>query len=282
MKPERAPGGLDSLMKRLLIIAASGILALPASGQIRSGTIVVLGQSQTRLVIAADSRATFDSGIVNDRKCKIAAFKGAHAIFASTGISGYSMRGMTDRMDSWSTIGEAKIAVTEEQSASEPADAGDAALKLAELWGSHILPRFKQLALRYPQQFQKMAARSGERDERGQTLANGLFAIAYKGHIALAISRISLQGESIFSDANRGECPDLCFIGETAVIDSHRDQRNLFDGPDKMKLAIGLVALTEKEDTSETVGGPIDALELLSDGTIIWKQKKAACAGSED
>jgi hypothetical protein len=46
--------------------------------------------------------------------------------------------------------------------------------------------------------------------------------------------------------------------------------------------AMSLVDKTIRQDTTGVVGGKIDALELLNDGTINWKQKKDNCPDSRD
>lgn len=258
----------------LAILAALTVASCHA--QIQSGTIVVFGQSQDRFVIASDSRVTPLSGAPDDHQCKIAAFKSGHAVFAATGAAGYTNQGKADPLASWSALTEAKNAVAQRRVGPEPSNAVEAVLGIADAWRVNTLARWKQTAKQHPDEFKQIVAR-----EKG-TLTDGVFAVAYKGQIAFAVSTISVQGDSLIADLHQAKCHDLCSMGQTNVISSHRSQTGLFEGADQMKLAIGLVDLTEKEDRTGAVHGPTDALELFANGTIRWKQKKTACQDSQD
>lgn len=179
-------------------------------------------------------------------------------------------------MPSWSALAEARSAVGHKPISPDPANAIEAVLRIADAWDVNILARWKQEAMLRPEAFRQIVAR-----EKG-VLMNGIFAIAYKGQIAFAVSPISFQGGDLSANPFPGKCRDLCSLGQTDVISSHLNQKGLFEGPDQLNLAIGLVDLTEKEDTTGTVGGPIDALELLTDGKINWEQKKPGCPDSQD
>jgi hypothetical protein len=61
---------------------------------------------------------------------------------------------------------------------------------------------------------------------------------------------------------------------ESAAAESKRKNIEL-----RTLYAIRLIELTEVYDSSGSVGGPVDALELLKDGTIVWAQVKPSCGG---
>ena len=97
-------------MKSLHIIATM-FLSLPnanAGQPMASGTIVVIAQTKSRIIIAADSRVgTTENGTiiqsVDDSSCKIAALNG-HVVFAAAGL-------LSDGKQGWTAISEANAAI---------------------------------------------------------------------------------------------------------------------------------------------------------------------------
>lgn len=65
----------------LLLFAAT----LPAVGQVKSGTIIVVAESQAKVVVAADSRVTRASGPPEDGYCKITMLN-PKLVFAAAGV----------------------------------------------------------------------------------------------------------------------------------------------------------------------------------------------------
>lgn len=61
------------------------VLALPAFAQINLGTVVVIGMSKDKVIIAADSRGTNGDGSHDDNQCKITALNDK-IIFAAAGL----------------------------------------------------------------------------------------------------------------------------------------------------------------------------------------------------
>ena len=188
-------------MKYICAVAVCLFLPLSVDAQIRSGSIAVFTQSKDRFVIAADSRVSYVDGPSDDHECKIAAFESNHVVFAVTGAAGYTNRGGGDQMPSWSALAEARSAVGHKPISPDPANAIEAVLRIADAWDVNIFARWKQEAMLRPEAFRQIVAR-----EKG-VLMNGIFAIAYKGQIAFAVSPISkiLAGASESEDDSQAE-----------------------------------------------------------------------------
>jgi hypothetical protein len=90
----------------LSVLVAICAQSADAGDRIAVGTVVVIAQTQHRVIIAADSRvATMDQGLrvnAEDSQCKIAAL-GGHLVFASAGLLG-------DGSNTWSATSEAVAA----------------------------------------------------------------------------------------------------------------------------------------------------------------------------
>jgi hypothetical protein len=265
-------------MKRILVVL--GFLSvIPAHSQIRSGTIVVFGQTGGRFVIAADSRVAFDNRPPEDNQCKIAASKTNRIVFAATGPVGYTNQGGIDLAPTWNAFDDAKTVVLEEWADPKPDTAAEAAGRLARAWEKKILDRWNTLQLLNPQAFNQAI------DHTHGRFTTGIFAIAYKGQIAFTVSAIVSSNNVLTIQRPDADCSngvDLCASGQTDVFTRYTSQKPFMIYSDQMAQVIKLADLTTTEDTTGTVHGPIDALELLSDGTISWKQKKENCLDSQD
>jgi len=266
-------------MNLRLIVGGVLFSGIFAHAQIKSGTIIVFAQTSSGFVIAADSRVTVDDKPSED-KCKISAFKSNRVVFSATGAAGYTKQGPLDLANTWDAFDEAKAAVLQEWSVPVPVNAQEAANRLSSVWESKMINRWQEEMLVHPDAFKRAAGKAGG------YLTNGVFTIAYKSQIAMALSSIVYADGTIKAtyppsiDCSSGA--KVCSGGETDIVTKYTRFGPFMPDTDPVSRVIKLVELTICEDKSGTVGGPVDALEMLNDGTINWKLKKEACLDSQD
>jgi hypothetical protein len=257
----------------------SGLL-LPgifAHAQIKTGSVLVYTQTSSGFVIAADSRSTWtDARPQDDNQCKIAAFKSNRVVFAASLGAGYENAGPLDLEPSWDTFDQAKEVVLQKWPDPVPANAQEAAQRLSSAWATKMTDRWREVKRYDPGKFAAAVHNHG-------VLTIGIFAIAYQGQVAMAVSSIIDNNGTIsarpLTDPNCAV--DLCAIGKTDTYKRYMSPP-FMPGSPPITRAIGLVDKTIRQDTTGVVGGKTDALELLNDGTINWKQKKDNCPDSRD
>ncbi len=266
-----------------LCLAVTGALlsGVFANAQIKSGTIIVFNQTTSDFFIAADSRENYDKLPPDDNQCKISAFQPSHVIFANSGITGYISSGSSDSVQTWSAHDEAKIAIPQKWPEPIPANATEALKVLTVLWANRMKDRWQETFLAHPEVLRWVTVR-----QRGGPITKGVFAIAFKGRIAIAMVEIRYTNAGMtavfYDDMNCTAGVTICGIGEIEVVSEHLLQGPFMPDSDEISRLIKLVELTATEDKSGTVGGPIDALKMSSDGTITWKQRKEACPESQN
>jgi hypothetical protein len=269
-------------MKTLLFSLASVLTVIyPTQAQVSTrGTIVVFQLAKNEFVIAADSRAVINSGeSAKDSYCKIFAFKSNGTVFSSGGFGSYE-RGKNDLMPSWDVMNEAKRAVVESGPTGKMG-ATDAVHRVAQIWERNMLKRWEQMRVYQPNVVLKTASA-----DKG-ILSTGLFVTSRKGSIVFAWTAIVLDDDKLSIVHPDFPCTSVpCAFGKMGVANKYWDSGKDFMTPPspsmkswsyELRRVIKLVDLTIAEDTSGMVGGPVDALELLNDGTIRWHQRKKNC-----
>jgi hypothetical protein len=257
----------------------SGVLftGIFAHAQSKTGSVLVYTQTSAGFVIAADSRSTWTDGRpADDNQCKIAAFKSNRIVFAVGLGAAYANKGPLDLEPSWDAFDLAKKVVLQKWPDPVPVNAQEAVQRLSSAWATKMIDRWQGVKRFDPGSFAAAVHNHG-------VLTIGIFAIAYQGQVATTVSSIIDNNGTIsvvpLTDPNCAV--DLCAIGKT---DTYR--RNMsppfMPGSPPITRAISLVDKTIRQDTTGVVGGKTDALELLNDGTINWKQKKEVCLDSQD
>ena len=263
---------LRSVMSGLLL---SGIFA---HAQIKTGSVLVYTQTSSGFVIAADSRSTWtDARPQDDNQCKIAAFKSNRVVFAASLGAGYQNAGPLDLEPSWNTFDLAKEVVLEKKwSDPVPVDAQEAVKRLSAAWQTKMIARWQEVKRFDPGKFSAAVHNHG-------VLTIGIFAIAYQGQVAMTVSSIIDNNGTISArPLTDPDCAvDLCAIGKTDTYKRYMSPSFMHGSP-PITRAISLVDKTIRQDTTGVVGGKTDALELLNDGTINWKQRKEVCLDSQD
>jgi hypothetical protein len=106
------------------------VLCTPlAYAQIESGTVVVVGYSKKKVIVAADSRETNDDGAYRDTACKIAALNDK-LIFTATGRAKFISRDVS----LWDATREARTALMNTQKLNSD-KVGDFLDRVAARWG---------------------------------------------------------------------------------------------------------------------------------------------------
>lgn len=262
---------LRSVISGLLL---SGIFA---HAQTRTGSIFVYTQTPSGFVIAADSRSTWTDGRPqDDNQCKIAAFKSKGVVFAASLGAGYQNSGPLDLEPSWDIFDQAKEVILQKWPDPVPVNAQQAVQRLSNAWATRMIARWQEVKHFDPGRFAAAVHSHG-------VLTMGIFAIAYQGQVAMIVSSIIDNNGTIgvlpLTDPNCAV--DLCAIGKTDTYRRNMSPPLMPDSP-PITRAITLVDRTIRQDTTGVVGGNTDALELLNDGTINWKQKKDNCPDSRD
>jgi len=264
-----------------------------ANAQIESGTIVILGYSKQKVVIAADSRESDGQGAYRDEACKIASLNGKF-IFTAAGRTKSIRHEIL-----WDATREARaaLAATERIAGEKPGDFQD---RIAANWG--IL-----LAKNIGENIQADDARSLTDDE---ILVNGLLIgldEVHRIHISHEILRariIAAVPQIVIGPVKVVNIPDtITFSGLSEddifaefqagksdrskkwqhQIPAYAKQHGIKDRD--MVKAMLLVDLTgtygkervPKNPAIHLVGGKIDAVELTISSGIQWIQRKSQC-----
>jgi hypothetical protein len=185
----------------------------------------------------------------------------------------YSQIRQKDTMRSWSTFEVARQAL-------KSAPAGDIG-SIADEWANQMKTKLEAIGTR---RFEALAF-------HGEAIANGVFAIAKDGSIYVAIRNLKLVNGALKIESQ--DCPDgaLGAAGELTVFKELTGDtpRKLTENDpswppkattesDPTALVTLVANLTAKWDPSGYVGGPIDVVELWSDGSIHWVSQKSNCA----
>jgi hypothetical protein len=263
------------LFSVVIILTTCSLLA-PA--QASSGSIVVFALQQDKFSLAADSQTTDQHGSKRYEQCKILALD--HSIlFAAAGFLDYMPVGGNNKTPSWSAFEIARQVV-------KAAPNGDLR-SIADAWADQMKTQLEALGPR----------RVGDLSlSHNDNIANGVFASAKEGRISVATRSLKLESGTFKIESGEDLSDgDLGAVGEIAVYselvgpppprtltkddpDWPHDISPKKDATDRVKL---VASLTAKWDASGYVGGPIDVVELWSDGTIHWISQKPQCMSAQ-
>jgi len=261
------------------------LVVYAAHAQVGTGSIVAFQLAHNKFVIAADSRVILDSGVPDDHECKIAAFKSKGVIFAATNGVSYANKGLNDPMPSWNAIDDARSAVIAEGTTGR-INANNAVDRIAANWESSMQKRWSKMLLYFPDTIRFFASKNNG------GLTNAIFAGARGRSIDLVMTSLVLDNNSVKVERHIQNCSVIpCASGETDVFNKYiASGKGVMTEPPKVMASVGyellrvikLVDLSIAEDKSGTIHGPIDALELSTNGTIRWHQKKCNCPANSD
>jgi len=258
-----------------------------------SGTVIVLGYSKSKAVIAADSRESDNKGEYRDEACKIGVLN-EDLVFAALG----SARSTRREIILWDATREARAAFANTNRLAAESD-GDFIDQVAHGWGMLLAAKIGE----------NVQPEEGLAFSDDEILVDGVF-IGVAGpqelhishqvirakiinkipHIAVDPTKIVTLSDSMqFHVAGEADVFDEFIAGNTERAkkwnaDLKRDMRRKRDDGDVLK-AIRLVDLTgafgvdtvPHRPTVHLVGGKTDAVELHAGGKVRWVQSKPAC-----
>jgi hypothetical protein len=246
-----------------------------------TGTVVVIGWSQTEIVIAVDSRGFDDKAKYRDDICKIVRLDD-HSVFTAAGNIIHARAGRA----LWNAQAEAASAFKEAQTT-----AGPRLLKrAAKDWGDRMVAGINQALTMDPSGSQLMLENNIFLTGVFIGFENGLTAM-YQVEIVFAPG--TRQARQNFYTERHRHAIQFAALGRNEIVTevvadkTHfarveqrkwaAAERNIPLRDRDVRWAIRLVQLTMEDDPKKAdVGGPIDALEITRRG-IRWVERKPEC-----
>ena len=265
----------------VVLALASSLGAESGSAQSAAGTVVVIGLSQTKIVIAVDSRGFDDAGKYRDDICKIVRLDD-HSVFTAAGNIVHASNGHA----LWDAQSEARHAFQEAQKAGSSRVLRTAAMA----WGDRMVASINQALVADPAGSMKMV--------EDNIFLTGVFAGFQNGAAALYQVEIAFdpgtrQAREKFYAERPRTTVHFAALGRNEIVSdvvagrthfARVEQRNWAAAERSIALrdrdvrwAMRLVQLTmEYHPHKIDVGGPTDALEITRRG-IRWVDRKPGC-----
>jgi hypothetical protein len=265
--------------------------------QIESGTVVIVGLSKNKIVMAADSRVGEEIGKYHDDGCKIVALSNKF-LFTMSGRN----RDRTNGKVGWDADQQAKEAfAADSQQPIPPSLESSFAYDLTQLWA--------ELMIRNISKNIRPVELSQFGTSPNNSFVDGLFiGIGPLGDIQIGRTSIRRAPQWFWDDTipdplfvswpDRVNVPEtmtytVLGIGSTTVnelfaatserarnasLDILKEAKTWPSGEKDVRMAIKIAEfVTKYTDFPDDIGGPIDAAELDKGGTIRWIQRKPAC-----
>jgi hypothetical protein len=292
-------------LKRFVLVVACLVLTAQAWSQARSGSIVVLGRSRQRVVIAADSRVNLGNGKYEDTSCKIVALSDKF-IFAATGIVGDSSYLLPEDLRFDATEEARRVFLEYSRMPENFLDLGMVGT-LASNWGTAMARNFREAAEASPASLQEWLKRVELSHESpfivgvfaglesdGEISVYSVSVDYVQPHAGPAPSEPYFLTSMPFSDDFPDDFPILTPFGMPEIVheigDGRSDrakqeidvrlslQKTLSAEAYARRQVIRMVDLTiAYHPKQEFVGGKIDAIELPRAGRIHWVERKENC-----
>jgi hypothetical protein len=262
-----------------LVLACS--VGAQYGSQSTSGTVVVIGWSRTKIVIAVDSRGFDDHEKYRDDICKIVRLD-EHSVFTAAGNIIHARNGRA----LWNAQKEAIHAFQEAQSTGTQRPLKTAARN----WGDHMVAAINQALKEDPAGSKLMLDKN--------IFLTGVFLGFEQGSTAMYQVEIAFdprtqQAKENFYTEHHTTTIEVGALGRNEIVNevvadkTHfaRIEQRKWAGAERsipmkdrdVRWAIRLVQLTmEYHPQRADVGGPIDALEISHRG-IRWVERKPGC-----
>jgi hypothetical protein len=271
----------ETKVQAVLFLALASSLSAESDAQSATGTVVVIGLSQTKIVIAVDSRGFDDANKHRDDICKIVRLDD-HSVFTAAGNIIHARDGRAF----WDAQEEARRAFKEAQRTGSPLPLKTA----ARSWGDDMVANINQALAADPSGSTKML--------EDNIFLTGVFLGFQNGATAMYQVEIAFDPgtrqarQKIYTERprptvhfaalGRNEIVNEVVAGRTHV--ARVEQRKWAASEKSISLrdrdvrwAIRLVQLTmEYHPQKIDVGGPTDALEITRRG-IRWVERKPGC-----
>ena len=265
----------------VVVLALASSLGAESGAQSAAGTVVVIGLSQTKIVIAVDSRGFDDAGKYRDDICKIVRLDD-YSVFTAAGniIHAHDGRAL------WDAQSEARRAFRDAQKAGSSRVLRAA----ARSWGERMVASINQGLVADPAGSTKMV--------EGNIFLTGVFAGLQNGATALyqveiAFDPATRQAREKFYPERPRATVHFAALGRNEIVSEVVAGRTHFARVEQRKWAAAersialrdrdvrwamrLVQLTmEYHPKKIDVGGPTDALVITRRG-IRWVERKPGC-----
>ena len=246
-----------------------------------TGTVVVIGWSQTEIVIAVDSRGFDDKDKYRDDICKIVRLDD-HSVFTAAGNIIHARAGRA----LWNAQAEASSAFKEAQRTAAPRLLNSA----AKDWGDHMVAAINQALTVDPSGSQLMLENNIFLTGVFIGFENGLTAMY---QVEIVFDPGTRQARQNFYTERHRHTVQFAALGRNEIVTEVVADKTHFARVEQRKWAtaeknipfrdrdvrwaIRLVQLTmEYGPKKADVGGPIDALEITRRG-IRWVERKPEC-----
>jgi len=187
---------------------------------------------------------------------------------------------MTPIKISWDGIEEARQEAGRYIAPDTSKNADTIVKEIADSWAETLRSNWEYVFRFYPDRVAAIGkANNG-------ILTNGIFAGSFNGRIASEMRSIVLNNNAVeYASIPTGACTGLpCASGmvdvftEMVSLKSVRSQKEYgkFFGPTILRV-FRLVDLARAYDSTGEIGGKIDAVELLGNGTVRWFARKDNC-----
>ncbi|MGO9403468.1 MAG: hypothetical protein ACLPVW_08365 [Terriglobales bacterium] len=280
--PVRIKPNFEFVLRLMLLLLAT----TSAFAQVKSSTIIVLGESKHKIVIAADSRMSEEDGSYRDDGCKIAALNNKF-LFATSGRSFDITHGIVG----WDATEQARTALALVLQAERTTELTHSfVMEIANEWATLI---FNNVTAHIrPEEFVTM--------KQDQLFVDGTFItleapepnIAYTAFrrdgnttkfLTPMISTGHLPDKMAFTAIGSGYSTFIEFLNNTSPR-AKKEQRITTRlakrwEPEQAdaRMAIRLVDLVIKYSPEPDVGGRVDAADLTVGQPVHWIQRKPNC-----
>ena len=249
--------------------------------QLQTGSIVVIGFTEDKIIIAADS-LTLDSlskQPTHKDYCKIAAINN-QLIFGSVGSSSYAGGRV---VSPWSNAEEVKAAFLGNHSD---------VFAVAKTWGEAIASHWNVMYSFYPRIVERSLTEDG-------IITAALFVMNVNNRFSYVIDVVRFDGHRFKEEQGffGTTCLPYCAIGKAVAFNefnvglTERAKREGRVSPSpqlstqidiQTLQAIRLADLAAAYEPTKDIGGAIDAVEFRKDGTIHWIARKPNCRENEE
>jgi hypothetical protein len=271
-------------------------MAYSANAQVISGSIVIFNFTKDKSVVAADSLAgNEDTGIPDYSDCKIAAF-GQHLIFTTVGNSGWSDR--LGNVPAWDNIALARDAFQTVHASGGGSDLN----AIAAQWASDVKSHWDFIDRMDRQRARSIAASNDGQFTAGMFIGKGLSSkvviIGYDFDKPIDPIEILTGDRKAMSNCwSCGQLQESMICGAGKHLDvaanycakrQHGERidvhTELNSATESTKLAVKIVEMTIDSygQTAKDVGGKVDAVTIMKDGSITWNARKANCPDNQN
>jgi len=261
------------------------------TGELKSGTIVLTFFSKDKAIFAAESRLrlkrTDNTVGYSEDGCKVRAIE-KRFIFATSGINAFEH--IPDSENSWDGYQAPSTLANK-----VPADASDPVKVLVTLWGEWMERHLNDELARNPEPILRgkrndvltYAMFAGLARQAGLTIYRAQLRCACSGTVKRAVLSIDPVALETSTMGRFGSEEGADIADELLYRKSERAREEIarwkiqLNGVDKAEqegaVTVWAAEFVVKYVRSEEIGGPVDAVEMTSDGRIRWIRRKPNC-----